>query len=36
MLIKHLSILAIAAAAGLFSTISAEASPRFTVTNNAD
>jgi hypothetical protein len=36
MLIKHLSILAIAATAGLFSTMSAEASPRFTVTNNAD
>lgn len=36
MLIKHLSMLALAAAAGLFSAMSAEASPRFTVTNNAD
>jgi len=36
MLIKSLSILAIAAVAGLFSTMAAEASPRFTVTNNAD
>ena len=36
MLIKSLSILAIASVAGLFSTMAAEASPRFTVTNNAD
>lgn len=36
MLIKSLSILTIAAAAGLVSTMAAEASPRFTVTNKAD
>lgn len=36
MLIKHLSMLAISAVAGTYFTMSAEASPRFTVTNNAD
>ena len=36
MLIKHLSALAIASAAGLIVTMSAEASPRFTIHNDAD
>ena len=36
MLIKPLSVLAVAAVAGLSSAMIADASPRFTVTNNAD
>lgn len=36
MLIKHVSILAIAAAASFFPVMIAEASPRFTIKNKAD